>query len=44
LVRKLLPEQAVTVGEKVVLTKADHLERQGEQEESQREGDTRDIN
>lgn len=45
LVRKLVPEQAVTVGEKVVLTKADHLERQEEQEEKKEtKEDSRDIN
>jgi len=45
LVRKLVPEQAVTVGEKVVLTKADHLERPGAQEEEEEaKEDSRDIN
>lgn len=45
LVRKLVPEQAVTVGEKVVLTKADHLEIQEEQEEKKEtKEDSRDIN
>ena len=38
IVRRLVPEQALTQGEKVRLTRADHLEK--EQEEQQKEEDT----
>lgn len=43
LVRRLVPEQAVTLGEKVVLTKADHLEREVEEGELKEQKEPSDL-